>query len=534
MIIFVKKIMPTDCISYQKSGYFSKLIVDYLDEKPEIQALYHRFPRIENFSAQIDEKSKNYSIENRLILAEALNNQNSNFPISSSTQSNIELLKSDKTFTVTTGHQLNLFSGPAYFIYKIASTINLCKQLKQKYTEYNFVPIYWMASEDHDFEEINHFHFNDQKIKWDKERFGPVGRLTTDDLNDVHDAFSELIGVGETAEYLKDLFKKTYLEHTNLADATRYLANELFKTEGLVIIDGDDKNLKTLFAPYIKDELLHRNSFTTVSKTINQLKNYTVQVNPREINLFYIEDNLRERIIFENSTYKVNNTNIEFSESEISKLIENSPEKFSPNVILRPLYQEVILPNLAYIGGGGEIAYWLELKNYFETQKVTFPILMLRNSFVIATEKQVLKIKKIGLSFPELFLKQQELVNQKTKEFSNFKIDFSQQKDTIKKQFSELLKIAEQTDKSFIGAVKAQETKQIKGLENLEKRLLKAEKRIHFEKLERITDIQNQLFPNGSLQERTTNFSVFYSQTFINEIISQSNPLEACFKLIKI
>jgi len=534
MIIFVKKIMPTDCISYQKSGYFPKLIVDYIDEKPEIQALYHRFPTLENFGAQIDEKAKNFSIENRLILVEALNNQNKNFPISQVTQANIELLKSDKTFTITTGHQLNLFLGPVYFIYKIASTINLCKQLKQNYSEYNFVPIYWMASEDHDFEEINHFDLNNQKIKWEKDSFGPVGRLSTEGLDAVCKEFGELIGLGSTAEYLKNLFEKTYLEHPNLADATRFLANELFKSEGLVIIDGDDTNLKSLFVPYIKDELLLQNSFATVSKTISQLKRYEVQVNPREINLFYIEDTLRERIIFENNLYKVNHTDIQFTESEIIKLINDSPEKFSPNVILRPLYQEVILPNLAYIGGGGEIAYWLELKNNFETQKVIFPILILRNSFVIATKKEALKMKKLEISFPELFLKQHELVNQKTKEFSNIKIDFSEQKETIRKQFSEILKIAEQTDKSFIGAVKAQEKKQLKGLENLEKRLLKAEKRVHSEKLERISEIQNQLFPNGSLQERKSNFSAFYSDQFVNEIISQSNPLETQFKLISI
>jgi uncharacterized protein YllA (UPF0747 family) len=143
-------------------------------------------------------------------------------------------------------------------------------------------------------------------------------------------------------------------------------------------------------------------------------------------------------------------------------------------------------------------------------------------------------MKKLEISFPELFLKQHELVNQKTKEFSNIKIDFSEQKETIRKQFSEILKIAEQTDKSFIGAVKAQEKKQLKGLENLEKRLLKAEKRVHSEKLERISEIQNQLFPNGSLQERKSNFSAFYSDQFVNEIISQSNPLETQFKLISI
>jgi bacillithiol synthase len=526
--------MPTDCITYQKSGYFSKLMVDYLEQKPEIQSLYHRFPALENFASQIDEKAKNYSFENRLTLVEALQKQNSNFQISELTQTNIELLKSEKTFTITTGHQLNLFTGPAYFLYKIASTINMCKQLKEKYSEYNFVPVYWMATEDHDFEEINHFNFKDKKIKWERESFGPVGRLSTEGLEKVFTAFSEIIGVGETATYLKNVFKKSYLEHSNLADATRFLANELFSEEGLVIIDGDDRNLKTLFTPYIKDELINQNSFTEVSKTIAQLKEYTVQVNPREINLFYIEDGVRERILFENNTYKVNNTEIHFSEVEILELLKNSPEKFSPNVILRPLYQEVILPNLAYIGGGGEIAYWLELKSNFNAKNVTFPILMLRNSFVVATEKQLEKMEKLYVTWSELFLPQEELIHQKTKELSVFKIDFSEQKEILKRQFSELLKIAEQTDKSFIGAVKAQEAKQLKGLENLEKRLLKAEKRVHADKLERIVEIQNQLFTNGSLQERKSNFSEFYSKKFKNEVILLSNPLNSYFKIIKI
>lgn len=526
--------MPTDCITYQKSGYFSKLIVDYLDQKPEIQSLYHRFPTLENFAPQIAEKGINYSPENRFVLVEALKKQNKNFNITEVTQTNIELLNSEKTFTITTGHQLNLFTGPAYFIYKIASTINLCKQLKAHYSDFNFVPIYWMATEDHDFEEINHFHVKNKKISWKRESFGPVGRLSTEGLEAVFKEFSEVIGIGDTAKYLKELFKKAYLEHSNLADATRFLANELFASEGLVIIDGDDANLKKLFAPYVKDELLHQNSFATVSETIKQLKEYTVQVNPREINLFYIEDNLRERIVFEDQIYKVNNTTIQFSEAEILELAQNSPEKFSPNVILRPLYQEVILPNLAYIGGGGEIAYWLELKNNFDSQKVTFPMLLLRNSFVIATEKQIEKMDKLQLTWTDLFLPQQKLANEKVKEISNFTIDFSKQKAILKQQFSELLLIAEQTDKSFIGAVKAQEAKQIKGLKNLEKRLLKAEKKVHADKMTQIFDIQNQLFTNGSLQERKNNFSEFYSEKFINDIVFLSNPLKTDFKIFKV
>ncbi|MES2811609.1 MAG: bacillithiol biosynthesis cysteine-adding enzyme BshC [Bacteroidota bacterium] len=522
--------MPTDCITYQNSGYFSKLIVDYLNEKQELQSLYNRFPNIENFKFQIEEKAKNYPAENRIVLEEALLRQNQGFDLSLASHNNIKILGQENTFTITTGHQLSLFTGPLYFIYKIVSTINLCKELKKHYPESHFVPIYWMATEDHDFEEINHFKFNGQKISWNRNSNGPVGRLSTEGLQEVYDTFSNELGLGENATHLKELFKKTYLEHSNLADATRYLVNELFKNEGLLILDGDDSELKKLFVPIIKEELIHQTSYTKVTEVIQHF-NYDIQVNPREINLFYIEDKLRERIILENEKYKVNNTEIEFSPTEILALVDKTPEKFSPNVILRPLYQEIILPNLCYIGGGGEIAYWLELKSMFEAYNITFPILLLRNSVVVASEKQAHKADKLGLNWADFFSKQNDLIQTKTKEFSHFNIDFSEQKTLLQQQFEKLNQIALRTDKSFIGAVKAQEAKQIKGLDNLEKRLLKAEKRVHTEKLNRIIQLQNELFPNLSLQERQLNFSEFYlnNENFISLVLKQLHPLNNYF-----
>jgi len=303
----------------------------------------------------------------------------------------------------------------------------------------------------------------------------------------------------------------------------------------LVILDADNPDLKRNFAPYIKEELTQQTSHKKVIETIEELKDYTIQVNPREINLFYMEDNLRERIVFENGKYAVNNTKIEFSKTEILALVENHPEKFSPNVIMRPLYQEVILPNLCYIGGGGEIAYWLELKSFFNAVNVTFPVLLLRNSVLLATEKQVKKADKLGLSWSDLFSKQTDLVNQKTATLSEFPIDFRIQKEHLRKQFDTLLPIANQTDASFLGAVKAQEAKQIKGLENLEKRLLKAQKRKHSETLERITDLQNELFPNQSLQERQANFSEFYLENgkdLIHKLITTLKPLDSKFEIV--
>ena len=527
--------MPSDFISYQKSGYFTKLIVDYLDEKSELKSLYKRFPKLENFKEQIEEKQENFPLENRTILVSELEKQYANFKISDATKNHIKFLNNSNTFTLTTGHQLNLFTGPLYFIYKIVSTINLCKQLKKEYPNHDFVPVYWMATEDHDFEEINYFNFKNKKIQWQRESSGTVGRLSTEGLKEVLSQFSNEVGTSENANFLKELFEKSYLNHSNLADATRYLANELFKDEGLVILDGDSIALKKTFVSYVKEELLHQTSFQKVTETANQLTDYKIQVNPREINLFYIEDTLRERIVLENGIYKVNNTNITFTEIEILAEIENHPEKFSPNVILRPLYQEVVLPNLCYIGGGGELAYWLELKSNFDANKITYPMLLLRNSVVTITSKQAEKADKLELSYADLFANQQELFNQKTKEFSKFIIDFSEQKEALKKQFEALYTIANQTDKSFSGAVKAQEIKQIKGLENLEKRLLRAEKRIQKDRLQRILVLQNEIFPNQSLQERKANFSEFYLEygnTFLKKILSELKSLDQEFKVI--
>ena len=526
--------MPTDCITYQNSGYFTKLITDYLDQKPALQSLYHRFPSLGNFEEQILEKQSNFNNNHRANLVSVLQKQYNQVQTSDLTKQNIEALASPKSFTVTTGHQLNLFTGPLYFLYKIISTINLTVELKAKYPEYHFVPIYWMATEDHDFEEINYFNFKGKKIRWNTQSKGPVGRLSTEGLDKIIEVFSSELGAGTNANRIQKLFKDAYLTHNNLADATRHLANELFGHDGLVILDADQSDLKREFIPYIKEELLYKTAQKNVLKTTELLKEYKIQVNPREINLFYLEDDLRERIVFEDGIYKINNTSIHFSEKEILTLLENNPEKFSPNVIMRPLYQEVILPNLCYIGGGGEIAYWLELKAYFEKVNVTFPILLLRNSVLLVTEKQAKKTDKLALSWMDLFMKQIDLINLKVTKFSAFPIDLKAQKIALEQQFEYLKQIALQTDPSFLGAVKAQEAKQIRGLENLEKRLLKAQKRKHEDVLKRLTDLQNELFPNHSLQERIINFSEIFLNhpQIISSCFKKLEPLSNRFEII--
>ncbi len=531
--------MKSDCIPFKKTGYFSNLICDYLDQKESLQPFYNRFPNLGDFKDQILEKHANFPMENRAVLHGAIKEQYASIDISRSTELHLELLKDNSTFTVVTGHQLNLFTGPLYFLYKIISTINLTQQLKEAYPNYNFVPVYWMATEDHDFDEINYFNFKGKKLQWNKEASGAVGHLNIDGLDDVYNMLSMEIGIGQNADELKALFKRSYLEHDNLTDATRFLANELFGDYGLVIVDGDDRELKKLLVPYAKKDILENVSYKAVHSTAQRLErleeNYGIQVNPREINYFYLKDGLRERIIEKDGSYYINDTDLSFTEKELLEELHSYPERFSPNVISRPLYQEIILPNLCYIGGGGELAYWLELKSSFEEMGITFPILLLRNSALIITQKQDDKLTKLNLDIADLFLKQNSFINKKIRTISNIDIDFSPQRQLLQEQFQGLYSLAEQTDKSFLGAVKAQEVKQLKGLDNLEKRLLKAQKRKLKDHVVRMTEIQNELFPNKSLQERNLNFSELYleyGKELIPVLMSALKPLSGEFAIL--
>ncbi|RMB63950.1 bacillithiol biosynthesis cysteine-adding enzyme BshC [Dokdonia sinensis] len=529
--------MPTDCLPYRETGYFSKLICDYLDQNDALKSFYHRFPSVDNLIAQADEKGDFFSTLSRKRLHSALLEQYKNTDTSAETLLNLERLAEENSFTITTGHQLNLFTGPLYFLYKIISVINLCKELSEKDETRHYIPVYWMATEDHDFDEINYFNFQGKKVQWNREASGAVGELSTQGLAEVLELFKAQLGSSKNAQFLSDLFENTYLNHNNLADATRYLANELFKDYGLIIVDGNDAGLKSLFTPYVKRELLEEISHKKVTEQTAQLTElgYPEQVHPREINLFYIKDGIRERIIKMDDVYVVNDMDVRLSESEILSELENHPERFSPNALLRPLFQEVILPNLCYIGGGGELAYWFQLKTYFEEVGVPFPTLLLRNSVLIRTEKHRKKAESLGVSLPNLFLKQNELINRKIRAISNIEIDFSEQRSFLKEQFRALYLIAGETDASFKGAVKAQEVKQLKGLDNLESRLLRAQKRKLSDHVQRLVDLQNDVFPMQSLQERNTNFAEFYlefGEDLIPELVNALEPLGGEFTVV--
>ena len=508
--------MKTFKIPYQDTQKFSKLVIDYLNEDEQLKPFVNHFPSLDNFEKQIIEK-QNHPI-NRKVLVEVLKQQNTNLNLSAKSEKNIENLLNKKTFTITTGHQLCLFTGPLYFLYKIISTLNLTEQLQEKFSEKNFVPIFWMATEDHDFQEINHIHLFGKEIDWDSLQSGAVGKMNLNEFESALNELKSVLGESENAEQLLHLFENAYLKHQNLAQATRYLVNELFGKYGLVILDGDDKILKKQFIPIIKKDVLQQGFIKTIKQCSEQLdKEYKAQAFVRDINFFTLTEGRRDLI----------------KGGITEKEIDKSPEKFSPNVLLRPLYQETILPNIATIGGGAEVAYWMQLKTAFEQENIPFPILVLRNSVLLLSDKQNQKCIDLGFGIDDVFKQEHALQKQYVFSQKSTEISLKKQQEAMEKVFAELLE--KTNDIAMQNSIKAQLHKQLSALDKLEEKLIRNEKKKHETTLQQISKIKHQLFPNNTLQERYANFIPFYlkyGDNFIEILKENLNPLNPNFVVL--
>ena len=314
-----------------------------------------------------------------------------------------------------------------------------------------------------------------------------------------------------TLNWPQSLFEKSYLRHDNLADATRFFVNELFSEYGVIVVDGDDVALKQQFIPVVKDELLNEVSSDLVSKQSEDLaKHYKTQVNAREINLFYLLDDSRNRIVKEDGTYYIHDTALKFSEDEMLQELENNPERFSPNVLLRPIYPELILPHLAYIGGGGELAYWFQLKSTFEHFNLPVPVLLLRNSAMWLDEKQTKYFKQLNITLEQLFLKEGVLLKEWVKADAAYDLELNEEKLEAKSFYDKLEKKIEKIDPALHSHLEALKTKHQKELFKLSEKIIRTERKKKATASKQINYLKATLFPNGGLQERTTNFSNIY------------------------
>ena len=520
-------------------GQLHPLAQDYLQNPSSISEYFSFAPTMEGMAEAIKSR-KNFHV-NRQLLIERLESQylkmNPDFysdPENIATAKNMEVLIQENTFTITTGHQLNIFSGPLYFIYKIISAISYANALKKQFPEYNFVPVYWMASEDHDFEEINHIHLFGKTMKWDAAAGGPVGRMNPSSLQTLLDQLQELISRQPEGQYLLELFTKAYTTHPTLALATRYFVHELFKKDGLVIIDADDAELKKQLIPIPKEDIFSQKFYPKITETKTKLeaKYSSLPVNPRNINVFYIGENFRTRIIQTESGYRADNLK-EWSELELLTELNAHPENFSPNVVLRPMYQETILPNLAYIGGNNEIAYWLELKSAFDSQNVFFPQLLVRDSALFIGTKFAKDMDAFKLNASDLFQPMAEL----KKSFYKLNELRNPAEDSIEglmEQYEIFKADAQKLSSDIAAQIVKQSNEHQKALKNLSKEIQRKKEEENEKSLTKLDKLYLNVFPENDFQERYDNFIPYYLQygeNFFTLLKENFNPLDGSLKV---
>lgn len=438
----------------------------------------------------------------RDLLVQTLTLQNKDLPNAAFTLSQIQKLGSERTFTVTTGHQVCLMGGPMFTLYKIATTIGLAQQLKAAHPEYEFVPVLWMATEDHDWEEVNHFfHGFGEKIVYPGSFKGPVGRHV------LEDSILEVL-----PESIPASIRAHYQPGKTMGEAFRSLMHALFGAQGLVILDADNRSLKAVFAPKMALELQMKGIASAAKATTRELEElgFKPQIFPREINLFYLGEGGRSLIDMQDGRYRLKDGGKEWTQAEILAELEANPEFFSPNVALRPAYQESLLPNVAFVGGWAEVSYWMQLKAGFEVLGLPFPPLVPRLHATIFSAEQAAALATLGLPLTAIAQPLHVLndlhLGQHWDE-SPLETALAE----VQQAFERLASLVEAIDPTLSTGVKAEQTRSNNALESLPKKLKKALRNRNPQPYQQIAALKNAIEPENTQQQRVLNFTAFDS-----------------------
>ena len=533
-------------IPYSATGVFSSLVNDYISGNGTARDYVPYTPNLEGIKKAIQERK--FSAIQRQTLVSVLENQyqvlgtikeEKNTAAFEKVQANIGLLKNDNCFAVTTAHQPNLFTGPLYFFYKIIHVIKLAAELKAQFPENEFVPVYYMGSEDADLAEVGSYSIDGAKHQWKTKQTGAIGRMLVDDhLLQLLQNLEGYWTVKPDGKEALAIIKAAYKKGNTINEATLQMVHLFFGQYGLVVVQPDDAKLKSLFVEVMQKELTTQFSHTAIQPTLKSLsENYHVQSEGRAINLFYLKDATRNRIEKTGELFSVVDTNIQFTQAEIIQELQAHPDRFSPNVILRGAYQETIIPSVVFVGGGGELAYWMELKNVFEQAGVDYPVIILRNSFLFINDKQAKQWASLEFNIEALFnsIQALEIAFVKTQSVENLALTehIASLTDLYKVIQQDVIKIDSSLgDHALNLSVQAQ-----KKLALLEKKMIRAEKRKQHTSLARIHNIKSELFPDNNLQERVENFSNWvgdFGWNWVEAILNNSNSVDASFTIIHV
>jgi bacillithiol biosynthesis cysteine-adding enzyme BshC len=519
--------------SYRETGKFSSLILDYIDEAPALRDFHHGWPSIDSVKVAITRR-KGFSTD-RPLLVQALEGQYASVVLSQKTHDQIDSLRRENTFTITTAHQCNIFLGPLYTIFKTLQAIRVADALNEKIPDCHFVPVFYLGSEDADLDELDHIHLFGETLKWRTGQRGAVGRMFVDQelIGLIEQQAQLLSAMPHGAEWMAYI-RESYVPGITLADATFRLLHALFASRGLIVLQPDQPSLKAAMHELFWDELNNGRSAAAVVSTNDRLKKlgYSPQAFARPINLFYLTDGLRERIERLNEKWVLTHAGKTWEASDLKTELSDHPERFSPNVILRGIYQETILPNLLYVGGGGELAYWLQLKDVFDRYQVPFPLLQLRASVQWMDSGSSTRMRALGVTYPDLFLPVEKILDEGIDAKTRSLLDLSEQRSILERAYSEVSQQATGIDPTLVAHVESLRVRALKKIDDLERKMIRAARRKMSDRRTQIETLQRRIFPGNGLQERWENVGYYYAQygtAYFDLLYNRMNPFGAEF-----
>ncbi|MFQ5708406.1 MAG: bacillithiol biosynthesis cysteine-adding enzyme BshC [bacterium] len=494
------------------------LLVDYFEHFDRVADFFNGdFRNRESFQKRSEEVKQRELPFGKLV--PILKEQNQRFGCGFQTLEKIDLLLERRACAVVTGQQTGLFSGPLYTIYKALTTIRLANRLNRT-CEGCYVPVFWLASDDHDFREVNHAKLinKSHQIVEIAHHSGRLDRrvpVSAIKLNqEIVENVQQLNDATNPSEFKEDILKllsAAYAPGAVFSQAFGTWLMALFKAFGLILMDASDTRVKTLGAPVFLKEIAERSPSTdrvlaTSAELAGRGYHNQVQLNKGLLNLFYL-DGERHALEVKDGTFHVKGTNQAFQSDELVRLAEKEPQRFSPNVLLRPIFQDVLLPTVAYVGGPAEIAYYAQLKGVYESFELPMPIIYPRKSLTLLERNIEKVLDKYELRVPEFWGDVEALINEIAK--NHLPDSLEENIENTAKQVKENLAALEEVVVSFEPTLN-DTVQNVKGridhqMEILEKKILQAYKKRNEILRQQIHKAQINLYPNHHLQEREVN-----------------------------
>lgn len=515
-------------INFSEIPKHQNLFLDYLYRFDNVKEFYkHNFRNKENFSSHFksitdSKKDKQFQI------SPIIKNQYSDFnSVSEKTLKNIDSLDIPKTIAIVTGQQVGILGGPLYTVYKILTAVRLVNQLNERFEEYKFVPVFWLEGDDHDFNEVRSMNIFDTEnqvlnigykteIEDDEAKLS-VGNISFDEsINDFLNSLENSLRQTDFKEGLLSKLKIFYAQGKTFKQSFKELIFWLFDEYGLVIFDPQDAAVKQLLKPVFKKEVnnfqQHTEKLIQVSADLEEL--YHAQVKVKPVNLFYHTDDGRFSVEPVDEIFKLRRKRKQFTKEEILNEIEEHPERFSPNVLLRPICQDYLLPTGFYIAGPSEISYFAQITPLYDFYKITTPVIYPRTSVTLIEKNVNDALNKYDLTLKDVFSSLTDLKHKVIAGLSENSIDtsFINAENDIELIFDRIKENLFAIDKTLVDSSVKYKDRVISVFNELRNKAVKAQESKHETTVRQLTRISHLLYPNENLQEREINFTYFYNK----------------------